>query len=223
MELRVSDSSSFASEYQNEPIDPANAEFLPEWFDYYYELPEIKEVYGAVDPSLGKAKSDRAAIIFAGKDENGFLYVLDVTMGRFKPDRLIDLIIAGSMKYQSHLVSVTIETVQFQAMFKDEVAKRGLSAGIQIPINEYNSKVEKQLRLRGMIPRIKNKYIKFRKDQTVLVNEFLRFPKGSDDGMDALNMICSAAFPDQSHRLVFGGLSSRMKPTPMGGIFTKWR
>ena len=76
MELRVSDSSSFASEYQNEPIDPANAEFLPEWFDYYYELPEIKEVYGAVDPSLGKAKSDRAAIIFAGKDENGFLYVL---------------------------------------------------------------------------------------------------------------------------------------------------
>jgi predicted phage terminase large subunit-like protein len=223
MELRVSDSSSFASEYQNEPIDPANAEFLPEWFDYYYELPEIKEVYGAVDPSLGKAKSDRAAIIFAGKDENGFLYVLDVTMGRFKPDRLIDLIIAGSMKYQSHLVSVTIETVQFQAMFKDEVAKRGLNAGIQIPINEYNSKVEKQLRLRGMIPRIKNKYIKFRKDQTVLVNEFLRFPKGSDDGMDALNMICSAAFPDMSHRLVFGGLSSRMKPTPMGGIFTKWR
>lgn len=208
MELRFADPSSFASEYQNEPIDPSTAEFLLEWFDFYYELPEIKEVYGACDPSLGKAKSDRAAIIWAGKDANGFLYVLEVNMGRFKPDRLIELIIAGSMKYQSKLRAMVIETVQFQAMFKDEVAKRGLNAGVQIPIVEFDSKVEKELRIRGLIPRIKNKYIKFRKDQMVLVNEFLRFPKGSDDGMDAVNMICSAAFPSGGHKLVFGGFAA---------------
>ena len=225
MELRVSDSSSFNSEYMNEPIDPSNAEFLPEWFDYYYELPEIVDVYGACDPSLGKQKSDRAAIIWAGKDKNGYLYILEVTMGRFKPDRLIDLIIAGSMKYQSRLRSVVIETVQFQAMFKDELCKRGLNAGIQIPVEEFNSKVEKQLRLRGLIPRIKNKYIKFRKDQTVLINEFLRFPKASDDGMDAVNMICSVAFPDQSHKLVFGSLTTGSKPNKLfrGGMFGRWR
>ena len=207
MELRFADPSSFASEYQNDPIDPSTAEFMPEWFDFYYELPEIGDVYGACDPSLGKAKSDRAAIVWAGKDKNGFLYILEVTMGRFKPDKLIELIIAGAMKYKSKLRAVVIETVQFQAMFKDEVAKRGLTAGVQIPIVEFDSKVEKQLRLRGLIPRIKNKYIKFRKDQMVLVNEFLRFPKGSDDGMDAVNMICSAAFPDKGHKLVFGGFT----------------
>lgn len=223
MTLRLADNSSFSSEYQNEPIDPSNAEFLPEWFDYYYELPEIVDVYGAVDPSLGKAKSDRAAVIWAGKDKNGYLYILEVNMGRYKPDYLIDMIIAGAMKYQTHLRSVVIETVQFQAMFKDEVAKRGLNAGIQIPISEFNSKVEKQLRLRGLIPRIKNKYIKFRKDQTVLVNEFLRFPKGSDDGMDAVNMICSAAFPESGHRLVFGGLSVSPRQPFGGGMFSKWR
>ncbi len=223
MELRVSDPGSFASEYQNEPVDPSQAEFLPEWFDYYYELPDIVEVYGACDPSLGKAKSDRAAIIWAGKDEKGYLYILDVQMGRYKPDHIIDLIIAGSMKYQSHLRSVVIETVQFQAMFKDEVAKRGLNAGIQIPITEFNDKTPKEVRLRGLIPRIKNKYIKFRKDQTVLINEFLRFPKASDDGMDAVNMICSAAFPATGHKLVFGGISSKPKFNPMGGIFARWR
>lgn len=224
MELRVSDPASFASEYQNEPIDPSQAEFLPEWFDYYYELPEIVEVYGACDPSLGKAKSDRAAIIWAGKDSQGYLYILDVLMGRYKPDHIIDLIIAGSMKYQSRLRTVVIETVQFQAMFKDEVAKRGLNAGVQIPITEFNDKTPKEVRLRGLIPRIKNKYIKFRKDQTVLVNEFLRFPKASDDGMDAVNMICSAAFPSSGHKLVFGGLSSnKPKFNPIGGIFSKWR
>lgn len=225
MSLRVSDPASFASEYQNEPIDPSQAEFLPEWFDYYYELPEIVEVYGACDPSLGKAKSDRAAIIWAGKDRQGYLYILDVQMGRYKPDHIIDLIIAGSMKYQSHLRSVVIETVQFQAMFKDEVAKRGLNAGIQIPITEFNDKTPKEVRLRGLIPRIKNKYIKFRKDQTVLVNEFLRFPKASDDGMDAVNMICSAAFPAVGNQLVFGGISPRTatKFNPIGGIFRRWR
>ena len=223
MELRVSDPGSFASEYQNEPVDPSQAEFLPEWFDYYYELPEIVEIYGSCDPSLGKAKSDRAAIIWAGKDEKGYLYILDVQMGRYKPDHIIDLIIAGSMKYQSRLRSVVIETVQFQAMFKDEVAKRGLNAGIQIPITEFNDKTPKEVRLRGLIPRIKNKYIKFRKDQQVLINEFLRFPKASDDGMDAVNMICSAAFPQTGQKLVFGGLSSKAKFNPMGGIFARWR
>ena len=223
MELRCADSSSFASEYMNEPIDPSNAEFLPDWFDYYYDLPEIVEVYGSCDPSLGKAKSDRAAIVWAGKDANGYLYILEVTMGRYKPDRLIDLIIAGSMKYQSKLRSVVIETVQFQAMFKEELCKRGLNAGIQIPVEEFNSKVEKQLRLRGLIPRIKNKYIKFKKDQTVLVNEFLRFPKGSDDGMDAVNMICSAAFPETGHKLVFGSVSSQPRRNRIGGIFSRWR
>lgn len=211
MVLRLQDDASFNSEYQNEPIDPNSAEFMEEWFDYYYDLPEIVEVYGACDPSLGKAKSDRAAIIWAGKDSNGFLYIMDVIMGRFTPDRLCDLIINGAMTYSAKLASVTIETVQFQAMFKDEVAKRGLNAGIQIPIVEYNSKVEKQLRLRGLIPKIKNKYVKFRKDQVTLLNEFRRFPKGSDDGMDAVNMICDTAFPSNGNRLVFGKLENPSK------------
>ena len=223
MELRVSDPSSFASEYMNEPIDPSQAEFLEEWFDYYYDLPDIVEVYGACDPSLGKNGSDRAAIIWAGKDKQGYLYIMDVMMARCHPDKLIELIIAGAMKYHSKLKSVTIETVQFQAMFKDEVAKRGLTAGIQIPINEFNDKTPKEIRLRGLIPRIKNRYIKFRKDQTVLLNEFRRFPKGSDDGMDAVNMICSAAFPVQEHKLVFGGLSLKPRRTLNGGIFARWK
>ena len=145
-------------------------------------------------------------------------------MGRYHPDRLIEMIIAGAMKYSDKLRSVSIETVQFQAMFKDEVAKRGLNAGIQIPITEFNDKTPKEIRLRGLVPRIKNKYIKFRKDQTVLINEFLRFPKGSDDGMDAVNMICSAAFPSVSNKLVFGGITT-MKPrmARIGGVFGKWR
>ena len=212
MELRFADSSAFQSEYQNEPIDPSNADFLFDWFDFYNELPEIVSVYGACDPSMAKnAKSDRSAIVFAGKDKDGYLYILETILGHFKPDKLIDLIIAGCFKYQSKLRAMVIETIQFQAMFKDEVARRGLNAGIQIPITEFKSNTEKEIRLRGLIPKIKNKYIKFKRDQMNLINEFLRFPKGSDDGMDAVNMICSVAFPDMSHKLVFSSLDDTVK------------
>ena len=200
------------TQYQNEPIDPSNADFLFDWFDFYNELPEIVSVYGACDPSMAKnAKSDRSAIVFAGKDKDGYLYILETILGHFKPHKLIDLIIAGCFKYQSKLRAMVIETIQFQAMFKDEVARRGLNAGIQIPITEFKSNTEKEIRLRGLIPKIKNKYIKFKRDQMNLINEFLRFPKGSDDGMDAVNMICSVAFPDMSHKLVFSSLDDTVK------------
>ena len=154
MLLKVADSEAFQSEYQNEPIDPSTAEFQEEWFDYYDELPRIEEVFGACDPSLGKAKSDRAAIIWAGKDRDGYLYVLDATLGKYKPDVLIDMLIAGAIRYRDNLTAVVIETVQFQAMFKDEVAKRGLQAGIQIPICEFNDQTPKEIRLRGLVPKI---------------------------------------------------------------------
>lgn len=212
MILRCQDDASFNSEYQNEPIDPSTAEFLEEWFDYYTELPEIVEVFGACDPSLGKEKSDRGAIIWAGKDKDGYLYIMDVIMGRFSPSRLIDLVIMGATQYWSKLSSVTIETVQFQAFFKEEVVRRGLNAGIQIPVVEYSSRTEKMLRLRGLIPKVKNKLIKFNRNHLTLLNEFQRFPKGSDDGMDAVNMICDTAFPKTGGQFCFGKLDMA---TPM--------
>lgn len=45
MEIKVSEgTASFNSELQNDPIDPENATFNPEWFDYYE--PELMESYG---------------------------------------------------------------------------------------------------------------------------------------------------------------------------------
>lgn len=205
MVMRVTDEAAFNSEYQNEPIDPNSAEFKEEWFQYYTDLPEIVDVYGAVDPSMGKQKSDRGAIVWVGKGVDNYLYVLDVEMGRYTPDRLIDLIILGAIKYSDKLRVLTCETVQFQAMFADELKKRALNAGIMLPVEGCDLKIEKELRLRSLIPKIKNGYIKFHKSQVLLLNEFRRFPKGTDDGMDALEMCVRKAYPSSSG-LVYGNL-----------------
>ena len=70
MEIKISEGeASFNSELQNDPVDPENATFNPEWFDYYepelidFGKPEFVFI-GANDPSLGKnKKSDTSSII----------------------------------------------------------------------------------------------------------------------------------------------------------------
>jgi len=203
MIMRWQDEEAFASEYQNDPISDKLRVFPEEWIQYWEELPEIVEVHGAIDPSMGKDKSDRAAIIWLGKSRDNYLYAMEVIMGRYKPDVLIDMLIAGAIKYQDKLKSLTVETVQFQAMFKDELQKRAMNIGLPLPIEEFNDKTDKHLRIRGLAPKIKNGYVKFNRNQLALLNELRRFPKSSDDGLDALQMAVSNAYPAVSG-LVFG-------------------
>lgn len=205
MVLRNTDEASFNSEYQNEPIDPSKAEFFENWYQYYDDLPEIVAVYGACDPSMGKEKSDCSAIVWLGKGRDNYLYVLDVEIQRRTPDMIMDALFRGAITYQDLLKSITIETVQFQEMFADEFRRRSMAAGFLMPINEVKTHTDKKLRLRGLIPKIKNGYIRFKRSQQILLNEFRRFPKGRDDGMDALEMAVSAAYPKVGS-LVFGSI-----------------
>lgn len=88
MEIKISEGqASFNSELQNDPIDPDNATFNPEWFDYYdpelldFSSPEFIFI-GANDPSLGKNKrSDTSSIINLAVDLNtGYMYVADASV-----------------------------------------------------------------------------------------------------------------------------------------------
>jgi hypothetical protein len=95
--------SSFGSEIQNDPIDPANCTFCEEWIEYYedgaVDFGDKRFVFvGANDPSLGKNKdSDTSAIITLAKDtRSGYMYVLDASVERRKPDAIIEDIIESS-------------------------------------------------------------------------------------------------------------------------------
>ena len=88
MKMKVSEGdASFNSELQNDPIDPDNATFNEEWFDFYddenidFSDPRFYFV-GANDPSLGKnKKSDTSAIIGLATDmKTGYMYVVDASI-----------------------------------------------------------------------------------------------------------------------------------------------
>lgn len=206
MEIKVSEgTASFNSELQNDPIDPENATFNPEWFDYYepelmdFKSPEFVFV-AANDPSLGKnKKSDTSSIInLALSTKTGYMYVVDASVERRKPDVIIDDVFEMNRRlkrdYKKGFYKFGVEVVQFQYFFKEVMAAKSAEEGEYIPIEEIQSTVNKMLRIESLQPVIKNKYLKFNREHKTLLKQLQEFPMGkNDDAPDGLQMAVQLA------------------------------
>ena len=190
---------SFNSEEQNEPINPEDCIFNPEWFEYYNEA-EITfnakdyAFFGFVDPSLGKTKhSDYSAIITLAKQKaSGYLYVMDADIERRHPDRIISDILEKERwlrrDFGKGYRKFGAETVQFQWFLKEELAKASARAGLYLPIEEVPQTADKTMRVQTLQPDVKNHYIKFNRRHKLLLEQMMQFPMGAhDDGPDALH------------------------------------
>lgn len=196
MVMRLMNAEAFDSEYQNDPISDSQRIFKEEWIKYWEVLPEIKEIFIGVDPSLAKKnRADNSAIITLGRGVDNFLYVLKADIQKRKPDKIIDDLISECITYRDKLKLVGIEAIQFQYFFAQECGRRGLEQNIPIPIEPLTSTTDKELRIKGLVPFIKNGYLKFHISQTKLLNELKRFPKGSDDGLDGLKYAVDLVYP----------------------------
>lgn len=206
MEIKVSEgTAAFNSELQNDPIDPDNATFNPEWFDYYepelmdWKSPEFIFI-GANDPSLGKnKKSDTSCIInLALSVKTGYMYIVDASVEKRKPDVIINDVFEMSRRlkrdYGKGFYKFGVETVQFQFYFKEVMAQKSVEEGEYIPIEEIPSIVNKMLRIESLQPVIKNKYLKFNREHKTLLQQLQEFPMGrNDDGPDCLQMAVQLA------------------------------
>ncbi len=200
MLMRKMNPEAFDSEYQNDPVSESQRIFKEDWFKYWEVLPDIRQIYIAVDPSLAKKnKADNSAIVILGRGIDNYVYVLKADIKRRKPDKIIDDLISECITYQSKLTKVGIEAVQFQAFFAQECGRRALAQNIALPIEEMTTLTDKELRIKGLVPFIRNGYIKFNIEQKRLLDELRRFPKGSDDGIDALKMGLDLIFPTGKH------------------------
>lgn len=206
MIMKVSEGvASFNSELQNEPIDPENAAFNEEWFDYYEpeEIDFSKDEFvliGANDPSLGKnKKADTSSIInLALSLKTGYMYVVEASVEKRKPDVIIEDVIEMSKRnkrdWKKGFYKFGVETVQFQYFFKDVMVDRARKTGEYIPIEEIQSIVNKDLRILSLQPLIKNKYIKFNRNHKALLEQLKEYPMGkNDDAPDGLQMAVNLA------------------------------
>ena len=206
MKMKVSEGdASFNSELQNDPIDPDNATFNEEWFDFYddesidFSDPRFYFI-ASNDPSLGKnKKSDTSAIIGLATDmKTGYMYVVDASIEKRHPDVIIDDVIDMSRRYKKDYSrsfrKFGVETVQFQWYFKEVLAQKSAQEGVYLPIEEIQSNSNKIMRIESLQPMIKNHYIKFSRKHKTLLQQLKEFPMGkNDDGPDALKMAVDTA------------------------------
>lgn len=188
----------FNSEMQNQPIDPAACLFSAQWFRYFnpaeidFRAPRFR-FYGYCDPSLGRgANSDYSAIITLAVDgETGLAYVWDADIARRHPDKIIADILEKERLLRREVgrgyVLFGAETNQFQWFLKEQLARESARQGLYLPIQGIRSTEDKTMRVESLQPDVKNGYILFRPDQTLLLQQLSQFPLGAhDDGPDAL-------------------------------------
>ncbi|MEW6359635.1 MAG: phage terminase large subunit [Planctomycetota bacterium] len=186
----------FAAEFQNEPIDPEARRFKEEWIRYY-ESSETAflplAVFIAVDPSLGARElGDFSAIVVGGLARPERLYILESLIRRMSPGDLIAAIFRLCLKWKP--IKVGIESNNFQVLLAQRLRERSAESSALIPVQEMVNHADKVLRISAIAPLVENGVIRFRKEDGLLVEQLLHFPKGEhDDGPDALEMLVRLA------------------------------
>lgn len=215
METRLQDEEAFNSEFQNDPQTEKSRIFKEEWLEEntYEYPPNIKRVYGAVDPSCGKnRKADTSAIVILGEGEDNYIYVLEASI---KVRRIEDIILDMEKiigKYYNLLEGFVVETNQFQALFSTTVQQHFIDLGMYVNWIEifHGANDKKERRINSMIPKIKNGYLKFNKSHVMLWRQMKNYPKDRDDGVDCLEMALRPLLQSRNNTLCFSSLNTNV-------------
>lgn len=182
--------SAFDSEQQNDPVQGDNAPFAACISFWVNRLSEWL-FFGACDPSLGKkgASRDPSALLVGGFNrETGILDVVEASIRKRLPDKIIEDIIAYHKAYRCLVWGV--EAVQFQEFLRTELVKRSAKAGYPVPARAITPHADKLLRIESLQPHMANGLIRLHPSQTTLEQQLRHFPAADhDDGPDALHML----------------------------------
>ena len=208
----------YNSEFLNNPMTENIRMFKTAWIEnnLYTELPEIKEIYGALDPSMGKQKGDTSAIVFLGRGVDNLIYVLEADVCRRSPDKTIEDLVLHIGKYYDKLKGFVVETCVFQEYLADNIKQRFID--MQMYVNWIEAKPSKgdskKLRIGSMVPDIKHGYVKFNRNHNVLLTQLKNYPKGNDDAPDTLQMALAPMRAFSASQFSFGSISGSPSPNP---------
>lgn len=202
----------YAAQYANNPISSALSTFKPEYRRYYdqrsddgkrisitYEHGEVEIInterlqkISFCDPHAGgsqkkRFRGTRAAVITTACDEKGRIFILDCFIRRVPTNEIVDEILRQNEKWEPEIFS--IEGNGFQKMLKfwiDERVER--DTRLSVPYHPYIPKGDKDgdLRIKGLQPLYKAGHIYHGREHLELDEEYLAYPRGKKDGMDAL-------------------------------------
>ena len=189
MEIRADDYHAFDCEMQNDPANSKDALF--NHIEFWVSLPDDLIYFGVCDPSLGKKNKGRdpSAILIGGYHRaTGVLYVIEASIRRRTPDKIISDIIELQKRF--NCIAWGIENVQFQEFLRTEIVKRSAQCGVPVPALPIMQSTDKNLRIESIQPHVFNALILIHQKQKVLHEQLKHFPEADhDDGPDALEML----------------------------------
>lgn len=191
---RAENRTAFDSELQNDPLSADTAPFAAVIY-LWRALPSDLLLFGACDPSLGKAGHGRdpSAILVGGYHRATMrLYTLEASIRKRHPFRIIQDLLEMQQRYQCLMWA--IETVQFQEFFKDVAIQNAIKTGLPLPVMPMQNMSDKMLRIETLQPYCAQQQIFLHHTQSTLIDQLRHFPLADhDDGPDALEMLWRVA------------------------------
>jgi predicted phage terminase large subunit-like protein len=200
MKMRAEGHRAFGSEKQNEPANPAQCRFEPEWFEEkvpgelsFDEPPSHAIAFAAVDPCVGKdaRKGDYCAIVWGWWAPNDRHIYIDAVMERCTADAAVEMVIDRHIKFV--FTAVGWESNGYQSVFAGQLAEKSAKRGAFLKVVEITHSDKKELRIeRGLGPYLQRKTYKFRRSPgaRLLLKQTRNYGiEDHDDGPDALEML----------------------------------
>lgn len=181
----------FSSQYQQNPIATESQEFKENMFQYFNDSDiegKYFKYYTVVDPAISQRdNADNTVVLTVAKEVTGpNIYRIREDAGHFTPQQTINLIFKHQELYHSE---VYIETIAYQKALKFSVDEEQKIRQRYFISKEFRSNVNKELRIRGLLPLYERGVIFHRQTDTEFELELLHFPRGKhDDRIDALSI-----------------------------------
>jgi predicted phage terminase large subunit-like protein len=184
----------FTRKYLGKPTPQEGAELKDEWLNYYnpqaedhahriYKLPPRERMHVVQTWDLAISESPEAAYtvgLTLGVDVEGGLYVLNYVREHWDYPTTSKMIEAQALAW--HPEKIGIEAVQYQRM-----VAQGLRPKL-LPIVDIQQSKAKDERIRSISPYFENGTLRIDRSMDELIMEYLQFPKGTKDILDALEM-----------------------------------
>lgn len=188
----------FSYEMMNKPIDEMTAEFKKEFAQFDTEE-RIKKLDTNCYITIDSAVSEKDSADFTGvcinrvSTENKW-YISTYRL-KYNSKDLIDHLFYLNKTYKPTFLGLeeTTFTMAIQPFLQEEMRKRQIFFTVT-PVKHKG--IQKELRIRGLIPRWESKSIFLVGDNSELLDEMRVFPRGQhDDVLDSLSMQLSHARP----------------------------
>ena len=214
-ELWALGASAFASEFQNDPLDPSKLVFDPRTFRrckfngstiWHVEPDGTRgraiplascKVVVFLDPAGGKRGSDFSAIAVVAQDSKGFRYVLECHLQRIPPNEQRDLMWALFDRFPR--ARFAFENNRWSKLFEDDAfqgqrdARRAARQPWRLIVTGQHNQTNKEDRIRNIQPATADGRLFFADSLPAELTPMFRdFPTADfDDGPDAIERACA--------------------------------